>query len=568
MSLANPFHNTPATPLSWWLDSLLLIALIGLLFGSFLGSRALMVPDEGRYAEIAREMVTSGDYVTPQLNNIKYFEKPPFFYWLESAFIKAFGMNEWNLRLPPALFGLIGCLFVYLGTRKLFNRRSGLLAGLLLASSGLYFTMSHFITPDIVFTVLLTGSLLAFLLGVNEPVTFRRNIYFLSMYALAALATLTKGLIGILFPGMIIFLWLCCMQEWRILKQCCLITGLVLFLLIAVPWHLMVQNRNPEFFQFYFIDQHVLRYFTNYAQRRQPLWFFPTVVVAGFFPWVCFLVASLAIQCRKNFTIAGWRQSLSQLWRQRQQYRNLCFVIIWAVSITVFFTFSKSLLIAYALPVMPPLAILVALYLSSVGEKTPLSELSWPLFITAFLLFLGALIGVIAIHPNHLSAWYMTMALLFFSSILLGMLYFYQRTLAMLIALFFCISACLISLNLSFETIDSRSTKPLVADIKPLLPNTTLIAYQYYYPDLSFYLQQHIIFANYTGELAFGLQHQNHVDWALDKDTFIMRWLSPERIVIIARRYDYDSLRHDYPFLKFYELAQTSHDILLMNQPL
>src|SRR5437667_1966059 len=112
----------------WFRDLLVLTLLLGSFFGFKLGERALWSPDEGRYSEITREMVVTGDYITPRLDGIKFFEKPPLFYWLQSASIKAFGLNEWSLRLWPAMFALLGCLAVYAGGRKLFGRRTALLA--------------------------------------------------------------------------------------------------------------------------------------------------------------------------------------------------------------------------------------------------------------------------------------------------------------------------------------------------------------------------------------------------------------------------------------------------------
>src|SRR5437773_5352564 len=145
----------------WFRDLLVLTLLLGSFFGFKLGERALWSPDEGRYSEIAREMVVTGDYITPRFDGIKFFEKPPLFYWLQSASIKAFGLNEWSLRLWPAMFALLGCLAVYAGGRKLFGRRTALLACVVLATSGLYYAMSRVSDLDMGLSALLTCALIS-----------------------------------------------------------------------------------------------------------------------------------------------------------------------------------------------------------------------------------------------------------------------------------------------------------------------------------------------------------------------------------------------------------------------
>ncbi|HEY1268651.1 MAG TPA: glycosyltransferase family 39 protein, partial [Candidatus Binatia bacterium] len=139
-----------ATPLSR--DLLWLVPFLAIYFGFLLGGRALWSPVEGRYAEIAREMTVSGDYVSPRLNGVKYFEKPPLFYWLEASSIKLAGVSETALRFWPALFAVLGCLAVYAAGRELFDARTGLLAAVMLATSPLYYALGRIVAVDMVFT--------------------------------------------------------------------------------------------------------------------------------------------------------------------------------------------------------------------------------------------------------------------------------------------------------------------------------------------------------------------------------------------------------------------------------
>ncbi|HXU44122.1 MAG TPA: glycosyltransferase family 39 protein, partial [Thermoanaerobaculia bacterium] len=128
----------PSQPRTWILDFFLLAAGVALLLGPHLGRRALWEPDEGRYAEIPREMVESGDYLTPRINGIKYFEKPPLAYWAAAGAIRIAGPSETAVRTPLALFALLGCAAVYAAGRRLFGRRAGLWAAAVLLTSPLY----------------------------------------------------------------------------------------------------------------------------------------------------------------------------------------------------------------------------------------------------------------------------------------------------------------------------------------------------------------------------------------------------------------------------------------------
>ena len=303
-----------------------------------LGSRPLNVPDEARYSEIPREMLVSHDFVTPHINNIKYFEKPPLFYWIQAASLHTFGLNEWSARLMNALMALIGCLGTYVAGRKLYNRKTGWFAALSLSSSLLYFILARFVSPDTTVSVLICFALFSFILR-----------YYYLLYIFAALAVLAKGLIGIIFPGAIIFLWLLFTKNWRILKQCKLITGTLLFLAITVPWHVLVQLKNPEFFNFYFITQQFSRYLTMSAGRYEPIWYYIPLLLLGLFPWTGFLVGTAQTTDRKNPIDL--------------------FLLISAVFIFVFYSVSHSKLIPYILPCVPFVALLMGKYFASENKS-------------------------------------------------------------------------------------------------------------------------------------------------------------------------------------------------------
>lgn len=587
-------------------DLFFLALFLSLLFGLFLGTRPLMTPDEGRYVEIPREMVESGDYLTPHLNYLKYFEKPALFYWMIAAGIKLFGMNEWALRGIVGVMSLLGCLMVYIAGLRLYDRRTGILASLILATCALYFTMARFIITDMPVTIWITASLLLFILGTQTATASNKRFYFWGMYACAALAVMTKGLIGVVIPGMIIFIWLCIAREWKQFKTFCLPTGTLLFLLIAAPWHILVQLQNPEFFQFYFIDQHFLRYFTDYAGRQQAVWFFPSSTLGGFFPWVCFLLV-FAVACFRKSNITGWiklathrsvihrsstqahhiathgstHQILDNLENNKlqpstshpsveiQQAKTTLFFMLWAILLFIFFSKSESQLLSYALPIMPPLAILTARYFSLHWGGTSSRAIQIGFLLVAVLGILMSAGGLIALHMKFIPSVtlaYVTLAVLFSGTIISAVLYRYRNLRWGISALILTAGATFILGDVMYPRVDTRSTKPLAAILleSHLKPDSEVATYHDYYQDLPVYLKRRITVVEYMGELTFGARHQDTSAWMIDEKTFWRRWHDKPGMFMITGKEDYAVLKkqHSAPM---YLLGETPQAVLLTN---
>ncbi len=336
---------------AWCRDVLVLALVVGALNLFLLGRLPLANPDESRYAEIPREMLVHNDWVTPRLNATPYFEKPPLVYWTVGFFRVVFGPGEFSMRLTPALFGLAGVLLTYAAGRRLYGRGAGLAAAIVLSTSLLYFVLSRILLLDMAVSVLMAATLFCFILGVREPAGPRRRWLFLGLYASAALATLAKGLIGFLIPGAVMFLWLLVFNQWRRLRPMHLAPGILLFLTIAVPWHVLAAQRNPEWAHYYFVREHWERFTTTTHARTAPAWYFIPVIFAGLFPWIGFLGSAV-------------REALAGGWARRRENADAWFLVTWVAFVFLFFSKSQSKLIPYILPVFPALAVLIGAWLA------------------------------------------------------------------------------------------------------------------------------------------------------------------------------------------------------------
>lgn len=331
-----------------WVRVALGVALV-VHFFVFLGVRPLWVPDEGRYGEIAREMVETGDWLTPRLGGVRFFEKPPLVYWLSAASMMAFGQTEWAARLPVALAGLAGVALTFVLGTAVGGRRIGLLAALILSTCPEYYALSNFLVMDMVFTTMMAGGLLALWIALSrtpgdEPPS---GTLFVAS-GLLALATLAKGIIGIVLPAMVLVPHLIHapvrIRDWPWARM------LGVYLAITAPWFLAMEWHHPGFLHFFVIREHFQRYLTTVHDRYQPFWYFVPVVLAGAFPWTCFLPATL---CQPK----------------RLGASSSVFLWSWVVLPVVFFSLSSSKLASYVLPIFPALAVLVAATFCDVIEE-------------------------------------------------------------------------------------------------------------------------------------------------------------------------------------------------------
>ncbi len=317
-----------------------LLVMCCLLFFYRLGVPGLTDPDEGRYAEIAREMLVLKDYLTPHLNFLPYLEKPPLVYWLTAVSLSLGGLNEWSARAIPALSALGGVLAVYWLTAKLSGARTAFLAGMVTATSSGYLLLAHLLTLDMSLTCFMTWGISLTYVAVRN----QERHYLPWAYLALGLAVLTKGPVGVVLPALIFLAWFLAQKQWKSIWQLWHPGGALLLAGLVLPWYILVGWRNPDFWGYFFWHENLQRFLAPQIHAGQPVYFYLGALTAGFLPWVFLLPWA-------------WQASVAES-PSPEAYQDRFFLIIWFGIIFLFFSLARAKLFPYVLPGLPPLAIL------------------------------------------------------------------------------------------------------------------------------------------------------------------------------------------------------------------
>lgn len=518
---------------AWFLVALFALALVW--FGG-LDHRKLVKPDEGRYAEIAREMAVSGDWVTPRLNGIKYFEKPPLQYWATAAAFKAFGPDEWTARLWPALTGFLGVLLAFYAGRRLFNDAAGALAAAVLASSLLYLFIGHFNVLDMGLAFFLQLAVTGFLLAQGGE---RRWMWV--AWAALALAVLSKGIVALVLTGGALVLYSLLTRDfspWRRLEAG---PGLAIFLALATPWFVAVSLANPEFPRFFFIHEHFERFLTTTHRRSQPAWYFLPVLLGGLLPWTTMALHAWA---------TGWRRP-----PVAGAFRPAAFLAVWCVVVFGFFSASGSKLPSYILPMFPALALLTGAFLAEASRRTLLIHLGLAALpaLAALVLTLGVSGRADHETPVEMMAaygrWLAAAAGLWLgagvSSLWLARR---GRTFAALLVLAGGGLLAGLGALLGHENLArSNSAAHLAAAIKPQLPSgVPFYSVRTYDQTLPFYLGRTLTLVDYRDEMGFGLDQEPALAVATVEE-FEGRWRAAADAFALLQPEAYDAMAPALP---------------------
>lgn len=334
---------------------LIALALI-LVWFAWLGQRPLFEPDEGRYTQIPREMVASGDWITPRLHGFKYFEKPPLQYWATAAIFQLLGESTTTARLWNAACGLLGALWAWWLGARLYGRRAGFFAFVVTLSGALYYGAGHIVTLDMslsLFMVVGVGALALAQSRRDDPGHVRN--WMLAGWAALGLAVLVKGPVGLVLPGAAVLVYSLWQRDWTLWRHLHLGKGLLLLLAITAPWFIAVIQANPEFAHFFFIHEHLERYTTTVHRRDGPIYYFLLILLGGALPWTAVMMGCLL---RPGFP---W-------WPQRDTgFEAERFLWVFAVVVFLFFSLGHSKLAGYILPMIPVLSVLAGRRLAERG---------------------------------------------------------------------------------------------------------------------------------------------------------------------------------------------------------
>ncbi len=467
-----------------------------LIWAGGLGSRKLVGPDEGRYAEIAREMALSGDWVTPRLNGIKYFEKPPLQYWATAVAFKTFGENEWSARLWAGGTGLLCVLLTYFTGRRLFDADAGLLAAAVAASTPLFLLIGHLNTLDMGLTFFLHLAVSGFLLAQKEAENARP--WMLLTWSALALAVLSKGLVALLLPGATLVVYSLLARDFSPWRRLQLGSGLPLFLLIAAPWFVAVSLANPEFARFFFIHEHFERFLTTSHGRYQPWWYFLPIILVGALPWTLAMLAAMA---------SAWRKTVDSGFQASR------FLLVWVLVIFLFFSASDSKLPSYILPMIPALALLTGVSLAQSGRRALLVHAG----LAAAMALCAAALPTLILDPNDIEAgylgrfgqWISAAAVFWFLGALFSLALAWKghpRKAALLLA-----GATLVAglgVVEGHDELGRHSSAQGIARQISLHPDQPFYSVRMYDQTLPFYLGRTVTLVDYRDEMAFGLDQQ------------------------------------------------------------
>lgn len=545
-SPASPAVASPLPALTRRGVVVLLLVFTAIWFSN-LDYRRLVHPDEGRYAEIPREMVASGDWITPRLNGVKYFEKPVLQYWITAAAYSIFGIHHWTARVWPALSGFLGVLFIgYVGLR-LGGPLLGLYSAAVLGGCAWYVLNTHILTLDAGVTFWMSVGLGSLFIAQRDDATpAEERGWMLAAWSALALAVLSKGLIGVALPGGAMVIYTLLRRDWSLWRRLHLIGGSLVFLAIAAPWFVAVSLRNGEFFDFFFIREHFTRFLTNEAHREGAWWYFIPILLAGILPWLTVFVWT----ARRMWTdVPVGRNGFS--WQR--------FAVVWSAFIFVFFSVSGSKLPSYILPMFPALALILGWQLT-VLPQTTLARLTLPLVAIMGVIALIALVAYAPLAARFADArqpleplleygvWLKTACVVAFAGGALGLFYLRsaKRTAAVLSVSLTALLAAMLVLTGHDTLAEARSTGPIVSRIVavygPLRADVPFYTFRMYDQTLPYYLGRTVTQVEHYDELAMGIASEPDKAIATEAE-WLRRWNAAGQAYAIMQPDEYQRLR-------------------------
>ena len=504
------------------------ILLCAVLWFGMLGQRDLFDPDEGRYAGIPAAMVDSGDWLTPRLNDFKYFEKPVLQYWGTAVAFTIFGKSNASARLWTALLGFSTALFSMLVAFRLYGSRAAIYTFLLSISYLMVVAFGHFLTLDMAlsaFVVMGIGSLV--IAHSNRESENQTRNWMLAGWAALALATLTKGLVAVVLPAATVVVYSLWQRDWVLWKKLHLFKGVLLFFLITAPWFVAVSIANPEFAEFFFIHEHFDRYTSEVHNREGPIYYFIPVLLLGVSPWLITSIRSLVSPGFKLLT------------HKPGQFDPERFMWTFVVVTFCFFSLGQSKLPGYILPILPVIAMISGGQIASRGE---VAADRWVMLFLGLFFFVGAF-GIELLASKHYPAeqwasyrpWIIGSGLLFLLSFTVLSIRKIARLPAFAGAAVLSLSAGLSILSGASSLAESRSSKVIADIITETLPaGVPVFSFQYFPEAAAFYLGRPITIVEYEGEMAMGVRLEPE-KFIKTQDEFLAIWQNLDQAAVVLK---------------------------------
>jgi 4-amino-4-deoxy-L-arabinose transferase-like glycosyltransferase len=541
-------------------------ALAIVLFFFHLGTYGLWEPDEARYAEIAREMLVSHNFVVPHLNYVPYIEKPPLVYWLSAGSMKLFGVNEFAARLVNAAAALVGVLATYLFALRIFDYRRALVSGAVLATSALYAIMAQVLTTDMLLTAATTIAMFAFFLQWREGGRWWGVCYFAM-----GVAVLTKGPVGAVLPLITAAIFLWSEGQWRgAIRRFHLIAGLMITAAVSLPWFIAITIREPDFFDFYFVGEHLRRFLEPRYSHGEPIYYYFPVIAGGFLPW------SLAMP------FIPWRSL------DRNPARRFCLTAV--ATVLVLFSLASAKLIPYILPAFPFAAVAAADGLTAFGKgdarvstntrfgldgsTARLADPRRLVSMTILLMLAGLAVLAVAFDADRFKnpypgllrpVLYVSAATVIVCAIACSVAFWKRSFEAGLALLIGGAAATLIIIGYGRIMIEpTRSYAALARSLERLAPDARLICYPRYIESLPFYCRKRVILVGAKTELTYGAKHSPDASefFFTRQEDLLRLWKEPAASVFVIDR---DVFQHIRGLLGDYKvIASDSKKLALM----
>jgi 4-amino-4-deoxy-L-arabinose transferase-like glycosyltransferase len=511
-------------------------ALALMLFFFHLGTYGLWEPDEARYAEIAREMLASHNFIVPHLNYVPYIEKPPLLYWLTVGSMRLFGVNEFAARLVNASAALIGVLATYLFVLRSLDCRRAVLAATILATSALYAVMAQVLTTDMLLTAATTIAMFAFYLQWREG-----GRWWCICYLAMGLGVLTKGPVGAALPMISAALFLRNEGEWRgANRRFHLNAGLMIAAAVSLPWFTAITIHQPGFFDFYFIGEHLRRFLEPRYSHGQPIYYYLPVLAGGFLPW------SLAIP------FIPWRST------GQNSVRRFC--LIAAATVFILFSVARAKLVPYILPAFPFMAVAAADGLMSfaVTDENDVTNIRFGasrcadprrlVWMTILLMLAGIAVFFVAFHADWFKIRYLALlgpllcvsgATVMVCAAACSAAFWARRFDAGILLLIGGAAAIVIIISYGRIMIEpTRSYAVLARAIERRASDARLICYPRYIESLPFYCRRRVILVGAKTELSYGAEHTSDAShfFFTGTDELLRLWREPQVSVLVIDR--------------------------------